>query len=218
MSEYQNIYQDLPGRVHRIWNSRESNSPPESGEDLSVTAMLMAAAAGFAMPFENLKDLGAGNKRGWDDHPAFLGKDQAQYKKSLAACNEFLSQPIDDCIGLKDCFLMQCQKLRDIKNAAMAGNGHATLNTRMHNTRFALKILRNALAHNNILDVPDHVGQIEKLAFFSMANSCSSCGRMDGWHVLVISVEAFKQFLSAWFDLLKEPGSFAGAAEAVASS
>ena len=57
MTTYQDIYQDLPGRVHRAWQRLANNSLPESGEDLSVTVMLMAAAAGLAMPFENLKDL-----------------------------------------------------------------------------------------------------------------------------------------------------------------
>lgn len=218
MTTYQNIYQDLPGRVHRVWQRLNTSSNFDCSEDLSVTAMLMAAAAGFAMPFENLRYSKLGDKRDWDDHPAFLGKDQAQYKKSLKACSAFLKKPIFQCQGLGDATLIQCKELRDIQDAARSGNGHAVLNTQKHDTRFALDILRNALAHNNIVDVPDEANQIKKLAFFSKDNWCSSCGRTDGWNVLLISVDGFKQFLDAWFALLKEPGSYLGAAEAIASS
>jgi hypothetical protein len=169
MGHYHNIYSDLPSRVRRVWK-RAIDPTPEDTEDLSVTALLMAAAAGLAMPFENLKDVGSGNKKDWDSHPAFQGIDQAQYKKSLAKCNDFLKQPIEHCIGLKDGLLMQCPELRDIKDAAQTGIGHAMLNNQKHDTRFALKILRNSLAHNNIVDVASNAGQIEKLAFFSKNN------------------------------------------------
>lgn len=218
MTTYQDLYQDLPGRVHRVWQRMCAPDVANDGEDLSVTAMLMAAAAGFSMPFENLRYAKSGDKSGWDDHPAFRGRDQAQYKKSLKACSDFLRKPIAECEGLGEATLVQCKELREILDAARTGSGHATLNTQKHDTRFALGILRNALAHNNIVDVPDDAGQIEKLAFFSKDNWCASCGRTDGWLVLVIPVDAFKQFLDAWFGLLKNPGSFVGAAGAIASA
>lgn len=216
MSNYQNIYQDLPSRVYRVWQSTKDGLAPPT-EDLSVTAMLMAAAAGLAMPFENLKDKGEGNRKDWNKHPAFGRTTQTEYQKSLKSCNEFFKKSIQECDGLKSSTLMQCQKLEDIREAARSSRGSAALDLEKHDVRFALRILRNALAHNNILDVPNDSDQIEKLAFFSRSNWCSSCGRMDGWYVLLISVDAFKQFLEIWFDLLKEPGSFAGAAKAIAN-
>lgn len=216
MTMYRDIYQDLPSRVYEIWQ-RAKEAQKKEKTDLRVTAMLMAAAAGFAMPFENLRYERAGNKSNWDDHPAFHGCDQAQYQKSLKACNDLLKKPIPECPGLAGASLLQCKELRDIRDAAGSGKGHATVNTEKHDTRFALGILRNALAHNNIVDVPDGANEIEKLAFFSKDHWCDSCGRKDGWNVLLISVNAFEQFLDAWFALLQEPGSFVGAAAAVAN-
>lgn len=216
MTAYCDIYSDLPSRVYRVWQ-RTIRPVADDTEDLSVTTMLMAASAGLAMPFENLRYSKDGEKCNWDDHPAFLGKDQAKYKKSLKACSEFLKRPISECQGLKDAVLLQCNELCDIQGSARDGKGHAMLNLQKHDTRFALGILRNALAHNNIVDVPGGIDQIEKLAFFSKKDWCGNCGRKDGWNVLLISVKDFEQFLNAWFALLKEPGSFAGAAKAMAS-
>ncbi len=135
MTTYQDIYQDLPGRVNRVWQRLDTSSMLNSEEDLLITAMLMAAAAGLAMPFENLKDLGAGNKRGWDDHPAFQDKNQAQYKKSLKDCDAFLKQPISKCRGLEGALLLRCQQLQDIK-AAACPNGQRSRNAEHAKARY----------------------------------------------------------------------------------
>lgn len=214
MTTYRNIYQDLPGRVNRVWQLLSSPQDPNDRDDLSVTTMLMAAAAGLAMPLESLK----GGSDDWKSHPAFQGVEQAQYKKSLKECDDFLKKPISDCEGLKSCDLMICTDLRDIRQTAEhPDQAHAILNKEKTTTRQALKILRNALAHNNIVDLPGHGCQIEKLVFFSKNNWCSSCQRMDDWHVLVISVDAFKEFLETWFDMLKDEDSYLAAAKAVAN-
>ena len=137
MTMYRDIYQDLPSRVNAVWQ-RAKEAPKKENTDLRVTAMLMAAAAGFAMPFENLRYERAGNKSNWDDHPAFHGRRQAQYKTSLKACNEFLKKPISECPGLAGASLLQCKELRDIRDAAGSGKGHATVNTEKHDMRFPL--------------------------------------------------------------------------------
>ena len=218
MTAYRNIYQDLPSRVNRVWQQLSALQAPSDGEDLSVTAMLMAATAGLAMPFDSLKELGAGGKKSWNDHPAFQGIHQAQYKKSLTGCDVFLKTPVSGCVGLKSCELVLCTDLKDIKKTVEhPDQAHASLSNEKTSTRQALKILRNALAHNNIVDLPGHGRQIEKLVFFSKNNWCSSCQRMDGWHVLVISVTAFREFLDAWFEMLKDEDSYLGAAKAVAN-
>lgn len=230
MTAYRDLYQDLPSRVNRIWahlkdqkfakteTQKTTDQGQAADDDLSVASMLMAAAAGLAMPFESLKELGAGGKKGWNEHPAFQDVNQTQYIKSLRRCNSFLTKPVSDCQGLQSCELMICTDLKDIKQTAQHfDQAHACLNKEKTSTRQALKILRNALAHNNIVDLPGQDRQIEKLVFFSKNNWCSSCDRMEGWHVLVISVTAFRDFLDAWFEMLKDEDSYLGAATAVAS-
>lgn len=215
MTAYHDIYSDLPTRVYEVW--QRTKIPKESAQqDLSVTAMLMAAAAGLAMPFENLKNEGVGKSKKWNEHPMFHKATQSAYQAVLKKCDDFFKQPINTCDGLKTAVLMQCQELKDIRTAAGTGQGDVAMDAAKYDVRFALKILRNALAHNNILTVPNSGGEIEKLAFFSKSNWCSSCDRMDGWNVLVIPFQSFEAFLDKWFDLLKEPNSYPGAALAVA--
>lgn len=212
MTDYRDIYCDLPSRVHEVWQ-RTQAAEANASEDRSVTAMLMAAAAGLAMPFENLKDVGIGNGEHWKDHPAFQASDQPKYKKTLEACDLFFKQPIEACAGLQNAILLQCRELKNIRDAAESGQGDASLNIAKHKVRFALKILRNALAHNNIFGIRDGQGQIEKLTFFSQSNWCSNCNRTDGWDVLVMPVASFETFLSKWFELLKKPDAYIAATE-----
>ena len=215
MTTYQDIYSDLPSRVYEVWR-RAKGQTDSSQRDLSVTAMLMAAAAGLAMPFENLKDLGAGNSKKWNAHPMFYAAEKSAYQSALQSCDAFFKQTIKNCAGLGNALLMQCQELKDIRTAAATGQGDAAMDTAKYDVRFALKILRNALAHNNILTLPNSNGEIEKLAFFSRNNWCASCDRLDGWNVLVIPVPSFETFLKKWFELLKPAGGIQGAALAVA--
>jgi len=211
VTAYRDIYCDLPSRVHEVWQ-RTQAAATNAAEDRSVTAMLMAAAAGLAMPFENLKDVGIGNGEKWKDHPSFQTSDQPKYKETLKACDLFLKQSIGTCPGFEQTVLLYCRELKDVRNAAESGQGDALLNVAKHNVRFALKILRNALAHNNIFGIRDVQGQIQKLTFFSQRNWCSNCNRTDGWDVFVIPVASFETFLSTWFELLKDPETFIAAA------
>ena len=214
MTVYRDIYCVLPSRVHEVWQ-RTQAAEENNAEDRSVTAMLMAAAAGLAMPFENLKDVGIGNGEKWKDHPAFQASDQLKYKKTLTACDLFLKQSIGACPGFEQTVLLHCRELKDIRDAAESGQGDALLNVDKHNVRFALKILRNALAHNNIFGIRDGQGQIQKLTFFSQSNWCSNCNRTGGWDVLAIPVASFQTFLSKWFELLKNPETYIAATEAL---
>ena len=215
MTVYHDIYSDLPTRVHEVWQRTKAQTD-SSQRDLSVTAMLMAAAAGLAMPFENLKDLGAGNSKKWNGHPMFHGAERSAYQSALRSCDAFFKQPIQKCAGLDSAVLMQCQELESIRGAATNGQGDAVMDTAKYDVRFALKILRNALAHNNILTLPNSDGEIARLALFARSNWCASCDRMDGWNVLVIPVQSFEAFLDKWFELLKPAGGIQGAALAVA--
>lgn len=216
MSNYQDIYRDLPSRVYEVWQ-RTKKIQEKEPEDRSVTAMLMAAAAGLAMPLESLKDVGVGNGTQWKDHPAFDTTDQGTYQAILKSCESFFTQPIAQCAGLQGIAIIHCKELRDIRNAVETSQPGKPLELTKQDVRFVTKILRNALAHNNILAFGTSENQIEKLTFFSENRMGSGCkSTVDGWHALTICVKDFELFLIAWFDLLKEPGSYTAAATALA--
>lgn len=216
MTNFVDIYQDLPSRVSAVWERLKSMEQQQDQHDLSVTAMLMAAAAGLAMPFENLKDLGAGNSKKLKEHPMFSEVEPAKYKVVLKNCDDFFKKPIRKVLA--DACLVQCKKLKDVRDAAFKKQGDATLDTSRYDMRFALKIFRNALAHNNILsipDAPDAPDQISHLAFFSKSNGPSSSWD-EGVNVLIIPAPSFKTFLEKWFELLRPLGGIQGATLATA--
>lgn len=214
MGHYHNIYSDLPTRIFEVWQ-RTKAQQIHGERDLSVTAMLMAAAAGLAMPFENLKNQGVGNGVKWRDHPMFHGVNQSDYQNILKNCNDYFKQAVKRCEEFEGAVLMQCQNLKSIRDAAKEGRGDANMDTAKYEVRFAIKVLRNALAHNNILTLPEQ-GEIEKIVFFSASNWSSGRGQGDGWNVLVLSVQSFDIFLKKWFTLLKPAGGIQGAALALA--
>lgn len=217
MSNFQDIYRDFPSRVCEVWQ-RTKTHPDNEAEDRSVTAMLMTAAAGFAMPWENLKEVGLSERDNWNAHPAFDNTDQSSYRDVLKKCAIFFKQKLHECESLQDITFMHCQELADIKPAAENVSGGKALKLKDHNVRCAIRIFRNALAHNNIAAIGTDENHIQKLVFFSENRVGSGChSTRDGWLVLTISVQSFGAFLDAWFLLLAPPNSFAGAAKAFAS-
>ncbi len=92
MTNFVDIYQDLPSRVSEVWERLRNPGQQKSERDLSVTAMLMAAATGLAMPFGNLNRLENGSDPNWNDHPSFVNGDQRHYQAVLNRCDVFLKQ------------------------------------------------------------------------------------------------------------------------------
>lgn len=213
MSNYQDIYRDLPSRVYEVWQRTKTAQATEA-VDRSVTAMLMAAAAGLAMPFENLKDVGVGNRKDWNSHPAFNTTEQSDYQNALKKCKTFFDKPVAQCPGLQRSTILCCQNPGCIRNAVESGQGAQAIDATEQSTRFAVKIIRNALAHNNLLTFGASVEQVDKLTFFSENRTGSGCkNTVDGWHVLTITVTNFEVFLQAWFGLLDKSGSYSAAAQ-----
>lgn len=208
MTAFLNIYSDLPSRAHEIWQ-RTKGPKERDHRDLSVTAMLMAAAAGLAMPWESLKDKGSGNRKNWDDHPSFQGGDQASYKNALKAIDRFCDKRLSDCLHQEESTLYHCPKLGGIRHTVeQDGDSSTRLKLEDCTVRCAIKIIRNALSHNNIFALGSDLNEIEKLGFFSenrVGHGCQST--VDGWHVLVTSVGAFEKFLQTWFALLQTKNS-----------
>lgn len=202
MSYYKDIYRDLPSRVFEVWQRTKEN--PRNKRDLSVTAMLMAAAAGLAMPWDSLKDQGAGNIEEWDRHPAYDSKGKASYQKLLKKTDKFLASPLNDCEFFRDAFLFECKNLSDIRGA-IESSSHTPSRLDGKDVRFAVKTIRNALAHNNIVACEDRQNEIEKLCFFSekrIRNGCEST--LDGWEGFILPILSFENFLHAWFTMLDE--------------
>jgi hypothetical protein len=114
---------------------------------------------------------------------------------------------------------MHCQKLDSVREAATQGHGDAALDVSRHDIRFGIRILRNALAHNNLFSLPqNNGGQIEKLVFFASSGWHTDNAGEKGWYVLVVQVDNFKAFLNEWFKLMTENCSVAAAGEAFAGA
>jgi len=203
MTMYRDIYQDLPSRVYEVWGRIQKAQERET-KDRSVTAMLMTAATGFAMPWESLKDVGVGNRDDWNAHPSFAYGDRAHYKSALKRCDAFLSKKITDTASLKSISFRHCADPSDICEAAESGSKGGPLELNQHTVRCVVRVLRNALAHNNIVAFGSSLEQIEKLGFFSENRVGSGCvSTVNGYLVVAMTVAEFQKFLDAWFLMLQ---------------
>lgn len=202
MTMYRDIYQDLPARVYEVWT--QNRDATGSLGDLSVTIMLMAAATGLAMPWESLKDVGVGNGNTWNRHPSFVQGDQSHYQEVLKKCDQFLSKKIADNPSLQTAGLYQCNNLSEICSATEFSNTGRLLAPDQHNVRCIIRVLRNALAHNNIIAFGSSDDQIHKLGFFSEKKISSGCSSaVDSYLLVTITPEALQEFLDAWFHMLR---------------
>ncbi|MFM2073803.1 MAG: hypothetical protein RJB34_108 [Pseudomonadota bacterium] len=209
MSNFVDIYQDLPCRVSVAWQRLQQQDQQQSGKrDLSVTAMLMAAATGLAMPFESLKDVGSGNRANWNDHPSFANGKQPHYKAVLKRCNDFLAQELSTIGYLKSIQFMHCKSMSDIRNAIEYGKQGDPLTTEQCTLRCLVRILRNALAHNNIVAFGNDRNQIKKLGFFAEKRIGFGCeSTADGYHVVAMGTTELQVFLTNWFEVITPQSS-----------
>ena len=214
MSNYQDIYRDLPSRVYRVWQRTKSNSDSET-EDLSVTAMLMAAAAGLAMPLEDIHIPDRKSPR--PDHVTLDEDDRAAYQTARQKFKDFFAQMLNNNSTFNDAKFARCTEQSEVRNVGEYDED-TPINLVDHNVSFAFSILRNALAHNNIVAFGTDVQKIETLTFFSEHREGSGCKRRRvGWNVLTLPIESFEKFLNFWFCLVSASGSYAAAMEALAA-
>lgn len=201
MTTFVDIYQDLPSRVSAVWELFKSMEQKEDPRDLSVTAMLMAAAAGLAMPQEHLKK-GSNNP---GKHPSFKGKSQDHYESVYNQCRTFLTQAISTLDVLKTISFMHCPEMANIRNAIEYGNnGETVFELSEHTLDCFVYVVRNALAHNNIVAFGDSKEEITKLGFFSESRGKSKCRCNEKGDYLVVAMStcALQAFLKAWFEML----------------
>jgi hypothetical protein len=207
MSYYENIYNDLPLRCARLWKKMRKQVEEQ---ELDVTFMLMTAAAGFAAPFEHLK-IQSGQAKDNRNHPAFKDFDESHYKKVLSIMEKAFSCPVEESslfVGsrLDEWFYGKTDSIEEIKDLVetkfRAGEGVKRLKS-----RDVIKILRNAIAHNNIYAFNRNAAsEIDELAFFSeirKKNEETQKSEVHGYEVLSMPAQGFGDFLDAWFALLK---------------
>jgi hypothetical protein len=201
MTNFVDIYQDFPSRVSEVWERLRNPGQQKSERDLSVTAMLMAAATGLAMPQEHLKkDVNYPN-----DHPSLIGANQAHYQMVHSRCEAFLKQKISAIDCLKSISFMHCQNMADISDAIEYGNnGQTVFDLEEHTLDCFVYVLRNALAHNNIVAFGNSVNDITSLGFFSQSRGKKNCKcKKKGDHLVVaITTHALQDFLDTWFEML----------------
>lgn len=212
MSCYEDIYNDFPLRCARLWEGMR-DSPV--AKELDVTFMLMAAAAGFATPWEQLKIQPGSAAQHSGGHPAFHRHDQKAYEKSLAVIVKVLDQRLHSSDLFRDAKLTDwsCGLVKSIDQILDAVEMHSFQKTDMGEarTRDIVKILRNAIAHNNIYAFSrksrEGGGQdqrISELAFFSEKVEFSEDVKIvQGFDVVAMPVGDFQGFLNGWFSLLK---------------
>jgi hypothetical protein len=211
MSFYADIYNDLPLRCGRLW--AEMRESPVAKE-LDVTFMLMAASAGFATAWEQLKiQPGQGDQHS-GRHPAFFGYKPDMYRKSLEVVNKELNKTL----GVSSLFERanfahwlkgQVAEIGDIRDTVEM-RSVASDNCSESKVRSVIKVLRNAIAHNNLYAFarnrmglsPDN--DISEITFFSEAKESNT---VLGYDFISMPVADFKNFLDSWFLLLKRSQS-----------
>lgn len=209
MSCYEDIYNDFPLRCAKLW--REMRESPVAKE-LDVTFMLMAAAAGFATPWEQLKVQPGQGASHSEQHPAFHQYDQKTYVSSLKIINTELDRflagsHLFDTADFDQWLKGSTPRIGNILESVEMRILPA-VDIRAVKVRQVIKILRNAIAHNNIHafarsrrgHAPDQ--RISELTFFSEARD-SKLDASAGYDVVSMPVDDFKNFLDAWFELLK---------------
>ncbi|MEW6677589.1 MAG: hypothetical protein AB1421_06685 [Pseudomonadota bacterium] len=218
MGIYANPYTDFPARVEELWKRLEqANNATE--RDLSVTAMLMVAMAGFASPWEFLKHDNTGAFENREAHPAFDGISQEQYKFALSRVKAEINLPFAQSrlfgtsaidpwrFGHVGALSEVRRHAEDLWGPQPRKNDNNIIRL-PGKARDVLKVLRNALAHGNVCAFMGKSNSIELLVFFSEDREIlGSKPIVVGWDVATTKVEAFHHFLTAWFALIREPGA-----------
>ncbi len=211
MSCYLDIYKDLPSRCLKLWDQIEQ-IPGSNKDDLSVTTMLVIAAAGFAMPWEHLKHNSPNAEKAlWKSHPSFKSVSERDYGEALKKLNTEFSKSLgnSDLVSKKgETFwrMATCLDLKEVRDVGEYNEG-VMLEPEECKIRLLLKCLRNALAHNNVCAFGGAGGEIDRLSFFSEKVSYDEnrVKTLEGWYVATTTVEGFRHFLKGWFSLVSSP-------------
>jgi len=210
MSCYDDIYNDFPLRCATVW---ETFNKDAKDQKVDVTLMLMCAAAGFSTPWEHLK-IQEGQAKANSDHPAFFNYDERKYASGLKTMEKALKgcvteSPLFRHVKLDQCFYGRATTIGLIRDMAESRQP-SNLSLSTQGTRNIVKALRNAIAHNNIYAFARlQPKEISDLTFFSqvLVSTGTKDKGIDCYEVIVMSVEDFRSFLTAWFALLRTTNS-----------
>ena len=110
-------------------------------------------------------------------------------------------------VQLDDCFYAQCAAINEIRDLAESRYPRH-FNVKDQSTRGLVKILRNAIAHNNLYAFArGQSNEISELTFFSKLYEYKGDKREEkGFEVFSLPSEGFRAFLTSWFSLLKKHG------------
>jgi len=207
MSYYKDIYNDFPLRCGKLWKLMRGTAEQQK---LDVTFMLMTAAAGFSTPFEHLKiqEGQAGKNEG---HPAFFNYEHDAYKAVLRRISSAFdvlvpNSPLFSSVRLDSWFYCTTRNIETIR-VLVESNKRITEDVRQKKARDVIKILRNAIAHNNIYAFNRKgASEIDELVFFSEIRKKDEPekGKLLGYEVLAMPAQDLGFFLDAWFGLLSK--------------
>jgi len=217
MSSYVDIYNDYPLRCAKLWE--DFNASAEA-KNLEVTFMLMCAAGGFVTPYEHLR-MQKGQAKELRGHPAYHNFDDVKFQRSAKSMDDVLSPAASSStlfqdICLENCFYSRCEGIELIRDLAESRNPN-NYSIQTQKTRNLVRVLRNALAHNNIYAfAKGRASEISELTFFSeffdrKQIKCEQCERKFDepklkpytYEVLSMPIQEFHAFLNSWFQLLR---------------
>lgn len=198
MSNYQDIYRDLPSRVNEVWYRIKEIQEKEE-KDLSVTAMLMAAATGLAMPLEDIHI--TQRRRPRPNHVMIDANENIKYQTAIKKFKDFLDEDLNKCEIFTNSKFSRCAKFSEIRNIGEYG-GDDAVELGKYKVGFAISIIRNALAHNNIMAFGMTMEKIEKITFFSENWIKVPKRKLNGWNLITMQTHEFNNLLERWFELI----------------
>ena len=217
MSMYIDIYNDLPIRCWKLWKLAKDSAKKN---DREVTLMIMVATTGLANPWEHLKvpvNKGHPSFQEFEekDHPAIKGIQKPEYLKAL----EIVKNAMTPNLAFSRLFsgasigkwhFCEVEKMKEIRDAVEYNRLPNQIEKL--NTQTVIRVLRNALAHNNLYVFGGISQEIGNLVFFSEQREKERPGEVIGYDVLSIPVIEFELFLENWFAMLEEAAPKSAAA------
>lgn len=180
MSGYKNFIIDFPSRCNELLKQMQTDGRMAHR---NVTSMLAIAAAGFVIPFERLKA----------DHP---GRDKDSYEEVASQLKQLQEAPfIGSTLWPND---RGSWLYGDVPHPRLPPDEWPDLITPRFDFRpktfKTLNIIRNALAHGNIITTG---GTIRQIIFVSSKNR-----ERTEFHFVAVSPKDFLILLTNWFIFL----------------
>lgn len=191
MSDYRNFVQDFPKRCRDLLREFSSSA---ARRDREVTLLLMAAAAGFVMSYERLSE-GTSIVQPPLDRPQFA-KEMAELKTLLGErvgssaqfgrlLGSWYGGPLQSAVGMPDDW-PECRNPTMLAPSETVGR--------------VVGIVRNAIAHGNVLTRAGNQGQIGHIVLVSGGTKRN--GTPIPLRYVMLTPSQLHDFLLAWFDYL----------------